>query len=252
MGRASVELNRLVFYSLLTGLTRLIPVPFLDDWARDFLRRSLVADIVHGRTARLGEEELQILACGEPPGGRLRGCFLATLWRAAVLVGKKLLRKVFRTILFFLAVKDCVRTFARTFHEGYLLRHAVSLGELGETPPGVGRVREAIEASLCRLDLGPIERLARRTLAGSWKTLRRSARGLGRWLQGLRRGGEGEGGNGEIEAQEEILRPLVDELTVGLRHESGYLSRLERLFEAELRRLGESVPPPGGWRPGGA
>lgn len=246
------RLHRLVFFSLLTGLTPLIPFPFVDDWARDYLRRRLASDLLRGRP--MGEDELKVLACGESPGGSFRGCFLATVWRAIVVVGKKLLRKVFRTILFFLAVRDCARTFARTFHEGYFLRHAISLGELDGSPPDgtppdgtpapAARVREAIEASVERIDLRRVEGLARRTLRGSWKTLRTSARRLGRWLRGLRRGGEE--GEGELEVQEEVLRPLVDDLTEGLRHESGYLPHLEALFEAELDRLGRAsaLPPP--------
>jgi len=234
-------LRRLVFHSLLIGLCPLIPIPLLDDWARDLLKKRLVAEIVRRHGGGLADPELQLLACGHHPatlGGCVRGCFGVALIKTLTVVAAKILKKIFRKILIFLTIKECVDGFSRTFHEAYLVRHALDLGRLPAPVPGVLEVRQAIEATVDAIDPRPIEQLVRHAFAGSWKLLTRGARLLGRLLKPLRRSGRQDRellhGELRLDQEEELLGDLVDELTAELEHETGYLRQLEKLLENRL------------------
>ncbi|MCP4656556.1 MAG: hypothetical protein GY856_14180 [bacterium] len=234
-------LRRLVFHSLLSGLCPLIPIPFLDDWARDLLKKRLVAELVRRHGGGLADPELKLLACGHHPPtleGCVRGCFSFALIKTVALVAAKVLRKVFRKILIFLTIKECVDGFSRTFHEAYLVRHALLLGRLPASETGVLEVRQAIEAAVAQVDPRPIEQLVRRAFAGSRKLLARGARQLGRLLQPLRRSGREDREllheDLPLDQEEELLGGLVDELTSELEHEARYLRQLEKLLENQL------------------
>ncbi len=131
----SRDLRRLVADSVLTGLCPLIPVPLLDDWARDLLRKRLVARLAAVAGAALADGDATILACGyRPPslGGCAAGCLRSLLVQPIVFLVNLIFRKLMRKVFFFLTVKDAVDTFSQTFHEAYLLRHALALGLLRE------------------------------------------------------------------------------------------------------------------------
>lgn len=226
----------------MTGLCPLIPVPLLDDWVRDLLRRRLAGDLAARRGVALAGAEVRILACGHhPPSvqGCLRGCFALTFVKPLVKIVLKVLTKVFRKILVFLMIKDSVDTFSETFHEAYLLRHALALGSLDDLPAPVLKVRRAIEAAVAETDHRPIEQLARRTFRSSWRLIRQGARRLTGLSRELRReGGQSEDelpGELDLTEEEEALGSVVDELTERLESESGYLARLEARLEERLR-----------------
>ncbi len=238
---SSPALRRLVFHSLLSGLCPLIPIPFLDDWARDLLKRRLIAELVRRHGGRLADSELKLLACGHHPPtleGCVRGCFSFALIKTLALIAAKVLRKVFRKILILLTIKECVDGFSRTFHEAYLIRHALVLGRLEAPETGVWEVRQAVEAAVDQVDPRPIEQLVRRAFAGSRKLLARGARQLGRLLRPLRRSGRDENELLHealpLDREEELLGGLVDELTTELEHETRYLRQLEKLLENQL------------------
>jgi hypothetical protein len=235
------SLRRLVFYSLLTGLCPLIPIPFLDDWVRDLLRRRLVLELVRGRGLDLGGPSVKVLACGESPltaRGCLGGCFALAVVKPLFKAAVKLAAKLFRKVLVVLAVREGVLAFSITFHEAYLVRHALALGALAGPRPPVLAVRRAIEAARAGSGHRPIERLARRTMRGSWRLLRRGGRELTRLARRLRRSARDEEeivrGALDLEAEERVLGGLVDELTEEIEQEDGYLRQLEQSFEKHL------------------
>lgn len=235
------SLRHLVFYSLLTGLCPLIPIPLLDDWARDLLRRRLVAELARGRGLELDGPNVKVLACGDRPltaRGCLRGCFALAVLKPLFKVAVKLVAKLFRKVLVVLAVREGVLTFSETFHEAYLVRHALALGVLdGPTPPA-SAVRRAVEAATAEPDHRPIERLARQTMRGSWRLVRRGGRVLTRGARRLYRSGRNDEeivrGDLDLEEEERVLGDLVDELTQEIEQEGGYLRQLEKLFEKRL------------------
>jgi len=249
----SPGLHRLVTDSLLAGLTRLVPLPLLDDWIHDLLRKRGAMAIAAAAGVELTDAEARALGVGVDSwttGGCLRGCAVAAVTKPFHFLFKLLFRKVIYRILFFLLVKDCVDAFSRAFHESYLLRHAFAAGHLrevtggGERPvplptgvdPRVVAVRKAIEEACDGIDTRPVEKLARSAFAGSRQLLRTAGRAMVRTLRRLRRRGSDEQTiyhNLERQGEAE-LGSLADRLTAAIGVETAYLRRLEELYESRL------------------
>jgi len=227
---ASPGFHRLTFYSLLTGLTPIIPLPFVDDWTRDLVRRRLTAEIGRQHGQELDSASVKVLALGQKPlsaGGCLRS---ATSGCVFGVVGY-LIKKFFRKIIIFLLVKDCVDTFSKTFHQGYLLHHALVVGApvSGESE----RIRSAIEEVTSEVDPRPVEQLARRTFRGSWGLLRRASRHLARVTKPLRQHAEEDEvyDRADLEDEEPRVAGVVDQLAEDLESQTSYLRELERRLE---------------------
>ncbi len=250
--------------SVLTGLCPLIPIPLLDDWTRDLLRRRLVARLAAVAGTALTNTDAGILACGyRPPGtsGCAGGCLQALLIQPAVFLSSLVFRKLMRKILFFLTVKDAVDTFSQTFHEAFLLRHALLLGVLREPAlvapdprspdphsaqspspdPRLLEVRSAVETVIRHTDTRPVRSLARSVFAGSRRLAAGSARRMTRVLRRWRSAGEVELSRRLEREAEAGLGVLIDELTRDLERRGGYLEQLEAALET---RLGTTAAPP--------
>jgi hypothetical protein len=240
---AGPDLPRLVAYSLVTGLCPLIPIPFLDDWARDLLRRRHTAGIATAHGLPLDEDALSVLALGSPAfkvSGCFKGCLVGAGFKFALYVVRKLFMKAFRTVVILLTFRSCSREFSRTFHEAFLFDHALRLGALpppkeGTDPrPRIGAVRRAIEATCAEVDTSPITRIARATLLGSRGVFRHAGRTLSRQVRSLRRRRAAEkeiSRQLDLEGEEELGR-LIDSLTIEVGKETAYLEGLrERLGE---------------------
>lgn len=245
-------LRSLVTYSLFVGLCSLIPVPFLDDWASKVLRRRSVLHLCRAQGVPVSDEEVEILAHGDPRfelNGCLKGCFLGAFMRTFLYVLRKIFTKLFRTILFFLTLRDVLNSFSRSFHEGYLLRHGLSLGVLPQGTesaypkpiednlrPEVMSLRQAIVTAYKASDHGPLTRVARTVLAGSRGMLRHLRGSLTGLLRRLRRRGASDAA---VEAQirqesEAKLGGLIDSLTREISKETGYLKLQRRTLEKAL------------------
>lgn len=241
------DLRRLVADSVLTGLCPLIPIPLLDDFARDLLRKRLVTHLATASGTSMADAEAKILACGYQPvttGGCARGCLRMALFRPIVFLVTVIFRKITRKILFFLTVKDTIDTFSQTFHEAYLLRHALSLGILreptlaGTAPtqidPRLLEVRGAVEAVVRNTDTRPVTNLARSVFAGSRRLATRTAKAMARVLRRRREIGEDEITERLEYEGEAGLGGLIDELTRDLESQGGYLENLETTLEIGL------------------
>ena len=195
----------------------------------------------------MAESEAKILACGyQPPGaaGCARGCLRMALIRPIVFLITLIFRKITRKVLFFLTIKDAVDTFVQTFHEAYMLRHALALGILREpalagtgpvlVDPRLLAVRDAVEAVVRSTDTRPVSHLARSVFAGSRRLAVQTAKRMTRVLRLRRRDGEAEITE-ELEREAEVgLGSLIDELTRDLESRGGYLEGLEEALEARL------------------
>ncbi len=245
--QTSRDLRRLVADSVLTGLCPLIPVPLLDDFARDLLRKRLVARLAAAAGSAPADADAKILACGyHPPtaDGCARGCMRAAVVQPVLFLANLVFRRVVRKILFFLTVKDAVETFSQTFHEAYLVRHVLGPGLLGgpapagaapyQPDPRLLEIRGAVEAVVRHTDTRPVTSLARSVFAGSRRLAAETAR---RMTRVLRRRGQGD----ELDLTERLEREgeagfgsLIDELTRDLEQQGGYLEGLEAALEARL------------------
>lgn len=245
-------LRSLVAFSLLTGLCGLIPVPFLDDWAAKLIRRRAVRHLCRSQDVHVTDEEVEYLAHGDQSfqmDGCLKGCFLGALMRTVLYGVRKIFSKVFRTILFFLTLRSVLNTFSRSFHEGYVLRHALRLGVLPQGSPSsypeplqdllrssVVSLRYAIEIAFESQDHGPLTKILRTTLVGSRGVLRHTARSITRLLRPLRRRNVSEEDIARQMRQEseEELGGLIDSLTQEISRENAYLKRMEETLEEAL------------------
>lgn len=248
----TAHLRSVVVFSLLTGLCCLIPIPFLDDWAVKLFRRRAVLHQCRTQDVHLTDEEVDYLAHGDPSfqaGGCLKGCFLGALMKTVLYGIRKIFSKMFRTVLFFLTVRDVLNTFSHAFHEGYVLQHALALGVLprGTASPypsplkdllrsSVVSLRFAIETAYTALDHSPLSKIMRTTLAGSRGLLRHFGRTIARLLRPLRRRKASEDVIEETIRQqsEEELGGLIDSLTREISRETDYLRRMEETLEEAL------------------
>lgn len=240
-------LRQIVTYSLLSGLCPLIPIPLLDDWARDILRQRLVALLAASAGVALGGEQTKWLACGHDPAadGCRSGCLKALILRPILFLAHLVFRKVMRKVLFFLTLKDTVDTFSETFHEAYLLRHAFRLGIFPAGPPPEGvkptapdprllAVREAVVGVYRSADTRPVTSLTRTLFKSSWRGLVATARQMTAVLRRARRDGPQQVTERLRSEGEKGLSDLIDELTEDLEHQDNYLEQLSARLEEQL------------------
>jgi hypothetical protein len=156
-------------YVLFSALCPLIPLPFVDDWALREVRRAYFARI-------LGDAPSALLAArtlSEARGSFFPGC----LW---ILVFYPI-KKLFRTLFYFLTVKQCLDEAAVTLVQGEMVREA--LGE-GRLPMEAGPARDVMDAVLREESASPVGRWLRLATVG--------ARRPGGGLLGFLRGRAGE------------------------------------------------------------
>jgi hypothetical protein len=217
-------------YAVLCGLTPLVPLPILDDLAKNYLRRCLLRALAAARPVALSAEDVRTLA-DEPRPGCLSGCFLL----AVVYPVKKL----FRTIFFFLEWKRALDTTSETYHYGSLADYALQNGWCG--PGQCARVRAAIDAVLRGRGTSPIETAIRETLRRSKATVFGVARGLKRTVTGVWRRAEEEQVEKAMEAIEQDAGGSVDALAGQLGQAldqvpAGYLDGLCAQLAEQLAR----------------
>ncbi|HEX7183918.1 MAG TPA: hypothetical protein VF756_18960 [Thermoanaerobaculia bacterium] len=232
--------RRLTFFSVLGGLCPLIPVPFLDEWARDRVHRRMVLELGESRDLGLTENEARILAgIGErrPWPGVFKG--------GALLVRKsarKIVRKLSKAAFYVLLLREGVEQAVETFLQGYLIlyaaRRAQGLRPAGRTEDRVRAVRAAIMATVEEADVRPVRQAITRAFQGSFDLLARAATLLGNQLSRLRSGGPAEKPNERLalEEEEDLLGGIVDRLSATLWGNQEYFERLEKSFEQKLSR----------------
>ncbi|MEM7581834.1 MAG: hypothetical protein AAF560_00515 [Acidobacteriota bacterium] len=267
---AGSDLRQIVSYSLASGLCPLIPIPLLDDWARDLLRHRLVAQLALAAEQPLASDAAKLLACGyNPPtaSGCAIGCLRTLVIKPIVFIATVIVRKLVRKILFFLTIKDTVDTFSQTFHEAYLVRHALRVNALrGGTPttiilpdgsapstpanpgspgpahrdPQLLAVRQAVEEVYRNADTGTVSSLARSLFKSSRRSIKQAVRHMTKLVS--RRGKTADAQlSDQLENEGEVhLRELIDELTEDLESQATYLRQLEQRLE---QRLGLFSPP---------
>ncbi len=152
-------------HALWTALTPLIPVPFVDGAAQNYVMRKMVRSLAELHHLRLWEPEVKVLADDE--GGKL----LVGLAKGAVLAPFKFfLRKTFMV----LAGKRIVDLASRSYHHGFLLERAFARGfcaPAGRASPQA--LRRAIDEVLraAPVATSPVTHALRRGLQSSQRGL---------------------------------------------------------------------------------
>jgi hypothetical protein len=181
-------------HAVVTGLTPLIPIPFIDNWALDRVQARMARRI--GEAHGVDLSEAQANALGKETG-RSMGLFD---------IPKKLafypVKRLFRTVLFVLVIKDMADATSRTYRVGYLLDHAFSRG-WAKLPPE--RLRTAVDEVCRRVDEAPMRRAFRRMFEQSRGLLRDAVTAARAWI--------GDGAPpGEVEAMARRLGDAVQAL----------------------------------------
>jgi hypothetical protein len=145
----------IVLHAVLTGLTPLVPIPFVDDLAKAYFKRRLVRKIVESHHLYLSAQDVKTLA-DEPDSGCLRGCLVTVLVYP--------LSKIFRKIFFILEWKRAIDTVSDTYYHGYLIDYAMGQRWCAPSGPRVpSEVRRAIDNVLRQVNTSLIERAVKST-----------------------------------------------------------------------------------------
>jgi len=217
----------LLTYAVLAGLTPLIPIPFVDDLARDYFRRRLVQTLAAARGVSLSREAVGVLAA-EPSGCLAAGCLVQVLLFVP--------RLVFRKLFFWLEWKRSLDLTSQTYHFGYLVDCALQDGFLDPTGGlGVDTVRQAI-LDVCReAPIRPVETAVKAAFQQSKSGLRNAVRTLLQALRNLRGRRDSAGVEDTLTAVDAEERREVAGVVEALQ------SRLQGVPEAHFQRLREQL-----------
>lgn len=229
--------RRLTFFSVLAGLCPLLPVPLLDDWALERVQRRMVRDLGESRDLGLTETEVRLLAgSGER---RLWPGFVKGTSMAVRSGTRRVLGKMFKSVLYLLLMRDGVHRAVETFIQGYLFLYASSLSmglrQAGRTEERIRAVREAVVETLRDEDVAPIHQAMGRAFRRSFDLVLKAAGRLGS-VFGRLRSGEPADESEALKEEEELLGGFVDRLAASLWGNEEYFEHLERSFVERLAR----------------
>jgi len=221
------QVRRVALYAVASGLTPLIPVPFLDEYALRRVREQMVRSILRERSLSASDRTVTVLAGLYPRQGSRLQQFLG---KAALLSLRLAWRKAYKRFATALWVKDCVDMASVSLHHGYLLQYALSQGHLDArtlaTEDVARRVHSAIDAACKELDARPVNQVLKRLFTGSQLLLTELAKALDKWTGSPRTPQQGE-------AQE--VASLAERLAAAMWEERGYFQSLEALYEKHFQ-----------------
>lgn len=230
-------LQRIAVLSVLAGLCPVIPIPFVDDLALRFIRkRAIMAELDKGQV-RPGRAQMDVYLQGPT---QLMGCLTAVFIYP--------LKKIFKKIFIFLAIKDCVDAASQTFHELWMIRHAVNTAQLSQAdltlePDGLMPLRRAVEATSQQIDTSPVNQVLKKGFSSSKALLRDAGRTLGNTIRtsgGTRANPEAveRAVDGVKPAEVGQMDELADQLGEQMWAERGYLTLLEQTFDENWKSKG--------------
>jgi len=141
-------LQRTARLAFVAGLCPLIPLPFVDGWVAERVRARCFREIAAERGAALSEEELTVLSSDS--FSKLGCAFTLVIFP---------LKKLFKMVVFVLALKECVDWFTELIHKSRMLERAIDLGAL---PGRADEVRLAMDGAFANIAASPVERVVLR------------------------------------------------------------------------------------------
>jgi hypothetical protein len=136
-------------YSVLVGLSPLVPVPFVDDWLMNYFRRRLVRSLASTHGQKFNDESVSLLADDNEKKGCLVGCLSMVILYP--------LKKIFRKVFYFLEWKRAVDLTSHTYHFGYLLNFALRDGFLKSDTNNLSAVRAILDDVCNDTPIKPVE-----------------------------------------------------------------------------------------------
>lgn len=131
------------------ALTPLIPLPFVDGWLQRRFLKATYKRIAESMGKELSDETLKVLT--ESRSNMLWGCFVSIIWWP--------IRKLVRTVVYVLTLKECVDVMAEAAMRTEMVRAALSQGLL---PEHADAVRTAMEEVTKAHAGSPVTRFIRR------------------------------------------------------------------------------------------
>ncbi len=171
------------------GAAAIVPVPFVDDFLLRQLRRRWVRDALTAHGVQLDARGVDHLAGIRSPTGWQR--IVRFVYNATLKLAFKLVKRVFRSIFFVLAVKDAADAASKAFHRGFLEHR--SAARMAQHGPVAGE--ETLLATGWAIDRACEEtdtRAAQRTLKTALEGSRSFLRSLRRRWGWSRRGRSAE------------------------------------------------------------
>ncbi len=220
------QVRRVALHAVASGLTPLIPVPFLDEYALRRVREQMVRALLRERSLSTTDRTVAVLAGLYPRHGSRVQQFAS---KAALFSLRLTWRKAYRRLATALWVKDCADMASLSLHHGYLLQHALERGDLTAstlTEDTARRVHSAIDAACKELDARPVNQVLRRLFAGSRLLLDELTKALELWNGAPRTPSQGE---------EQEVDSLAERLAAAMWEERGYFQSLESLYVKHLR-----------------
>ncbi len=218
----------MALHAVASGLTPLIPVPFLDEYALRRVRERMVRSILREHSLSAPDRTVTMLA-GLYPRQDSRVQWFTS--KAIFLSLRLAWRKAYKRLALALWVKDCVDMASLSLHHGYLLQHALARGDLDArtltTEDTPRRVHAAIDAACKELDARPVNQILRRLFACSRLLLSELSQALANQWTGSPRT--------PVEGEEQEVASLAERLAAALWEERGYFQSLESLYEKHLQ-----------------
>jgi uncharacterized protein (DUF2267 family) len=153
------------------GLSVLIPIPLLDVAFEHFFRRRMPGVIARRNGRTLDKETIQEL--NRLPPGCLQTCLG---WPILILL--TFLKRLYRTILYFLSIKDASDNLSHYWHRAFLLDYMIRSGYVDD-PATMPIAAEALRQLLDNTHTSPFTQLAQEVVASVhhvFATLRRVIR----------------------------------------------------------------------------
>ena len=140
------------------GLSILIPIPLLDILFEHIFRRRMPGAIGKRNGRSLAKETINEL--NQLPPGCLQGCLG---W--PVLIILTFLKRLYRTILYFLTIKDASDNLSLYWHRAFLLDFMIRAGYLDD-PITVPIASAALRQILDEITISPLTQLATEIVSG--------------------------------------------------------------------------------------
>lgn len=149
MAQEQTNKSAIITYSVLAGLSPLVPVPFVDDWLINYFRRRLVKSLAASHGQEFTSEAISILADDRDNKGCLLGCLSMVIFYP--------LKKIFRKVFYFLEWKRAVDLTSHTYHYGYLLNYALRDGFLNSDTKALDAIRTSLDDVCNDTPIKPVE-----------------------------------------------------------------------------------------------
>lgn len=239
------ELSRTVLYSLLGGSTSLIPIPFLDDWIFQMVRRQMAWELFRRKGLYLEPRHTKLLA-SRPSAFISGGCLYKAAMIMVIMPLKMLgyiIQRLSKKILFVLAIKEASDRASQTFHEAFLLQYAAQRKRGSPVPDdrAILQLRDAVSETMLELNTSPIRSIYRSVVKVNRGLMSKAAKVLRTAFQGPRHNRDPEEKaqtQRVLREEEDLLQEVTAEAADRLMGQKGYLEMVLQRFQRIARRRG--------------